>query len=701
MNKSILNFALLLGILLFPLSESYGQPWQQVNGYSGPWVNTIAVIPQGSGRANIFEGTTVDGVYLSTDAGKSWARVNSGLGSSDVTSLVVSGTSLYAGTWGAGVFLSTDNGTSWTAVNDGLTNNDVEALAVSNENIFAGTTTGIYLTTNNGTSWREVNADYTNALAVSGTNVFALTSIGVVRSTDNGASWGSVNNDLPANLYVTVLAASDSCVFAGTYGGGVYRSTNNGTSWTSLQADSTDRDYSLVVNGANLFLGTEDLGVFFSTDNGSTWNGTNLTNTAIQAIAISAGGGTTTMVAGTSTATFVSTDNGGTWSAANCGSTGLPNDTVQSVIVSGSNLFAASNDGVYLSTNNGTSWTSANSGLTGPVQCFADSDSTVFAGTNNGVFLSSDNGTSWVPANSGLTNLNVQSLLVSGANIYAGTVGGGVYRSAVNGISWTAVNSGLTDLNVTGLAAGGTYLYAATSGGGVFYSSPRVIEWAPRSSGLAGTSVKAIAAADTNAFAATDTIIYYSPHNGTNWNSADTGMPSGTRVRCFALDTITGSTNNIFAGTYGKGVILSTDTGKTWNPFNTGMSHTTVLSLMFSGNTLIAGTDRGVWTLVVPNVITGVKRKTVETPNRFSLSQNYPNPFNPTTMISYQLSVNSLVTLKVYDILGREVARLVNERQNAGDYTITFNASRLSSGVYFYRLTAGSFVTTKKLMLIK
>jgi len=88
-------------------------------------------------------------------------------------------------------------------------------------------------------------------------------------------------------------------------------------------------------------------------------------------------------------------------------------------------------------------------------------------------------------------------------------------------------------------------------------------------------------------------------------------------------------------------------------------------------------------------------------PKQFALEQNYPNPFNPTTLISYQLPVASEVSLKVYDVLGKEVATLVNERQEAGTYHFNFNASSLSSGVYFYRIKAGNFVSTKKMMLVK
>ncbi len=89
------------------------------------------------------------------------------------------------------------------------------------------------------------------------------------------------------------------------------------------------------------------------------------------------------------------------------------------------------------------------------------------------------------------------------------------------------------------------------------------------------------------------------------------------------------------------------------------------------------------------------------TPHDFALEQNFPNPFNPVTVISYQLSVNSFVTMKVFDVIGREVATLVNENLVAGNYDIAFNAANLSSGVYFYRLTAGGMVQTKKMILQK
>ena len=85
----------------------------------------------------------------------------------------------------------------------------------------------------------------------------------------------------------------------------------------------------------------------------------------------------------------------------------------------------------------------------------------------------------------------------------------------------------------------------------------------------------------------------------------------------------------------------------------------------------------------------------------FSLSQNHPNPFNPSTVINYEIPKASIVRLKVYDVLGREVATLVNEEKPAGRYNVTFDASKYSSGIYFYRITAGDFSQIKKMVLLK
>jgi hypothetical protein len=100
------------------------------------------------------------------------------------------------------------------------------------------------------------------------------------------------------------------------------------------------------------------------------------------------------------------------------------------------------------------------------------------------------------------------------------------------------------------------------------------------------------------------------------------------------------------------------------------------------------------------STVTAVE-ETKPLPKQFFLSQNYPNPFNPTTVINYQLPIISQVTLKVYDVLGREVRILVSERQSAGNHSAVFDAKNLPSGIYFYTITAGQYTQVRKMMLIK
>ncbi len=105
----------------------------------------------------------------------------------------------------------------------------------------------------------------------------------------------------------------------------------------------------------------------------------------------------------------------------------------------------------------------------------------------------------------------------------------------------------------------------------------------------------------------------------------------------------------------------------------------------------------GTWKDYHPTAIKNIPN----VPEKFQLMQNYPNPFNPSTTIEYQISSNSLVTLKIYNVLGQEVATLVDKMESPGNYSVRFNADKLASGTYFYRLQTGEFAQTKKMLLIK
>ena len=161
------------------------------------------------------------------------------------------------------------------------------------------------------------------------------------------------------------------------------------------------------------------------------------------------------------------------------------------------------------------------------------------------------------------------------------------------------------------------------------------------------------------------------------------------------------------------GVLISMDFGATWNPYNNALPTTHLTSLLigpYSDTMFVSTTTHGV--LKVWDYLTGIYENH-PLPDRPVLQQNYPNPFNPRTTIQFEIpGVETLparthgagghaTSLRVYDVLGREVATLVNEDLKPGRYVRIFDGSRVASGVYFYRLEAGGFTATRKLILIR
>jgi hypothetical protein len=165
------------------------------------------------------------------------------------------------------------------------------------------------------------------------------------------------------------------------------------------------------------------------------------------------------------------------------------------------------------------------------------------------------------------------------------------------------------------------------------------------------------------------------------------------------------------------GVYESTDDGVSWNPINDGLppnppvsalaiqEYFTTYFELYAGLFNDTTNGAGIYKL---GITVDVEETDNEIPSKYLLEQNYPNPFNPSTSIQYAISNlpdgkagRQFVTLKVYDVLGNEIATLVNEEKPAGSYEVKFESSGLSSGVYFYKLKAGSFVETKKMILLR
>jgi hypothetical protein len=475
-------------------------------------------------------------------------------------------------------------------------------------------------------------------------------------STPIFAQWMQTSG--PNGFYVSCFAVLDTNIFAGTMEGGVFLSTNNGTSWTAVNSGLTNNDIrSLAISGTNIFAGTGG-GVFLTTNSGTSWTNSGLTNTSIRSLAIS---GTNIFAGGWGV--FLSTNNGTSWTSVN---SGLTDSSISSLTVSGTNIFAGTwQSGVFLSTNNGTSWTAVNSGLTDiTILSFAISGTNIFAGTWGGyVNLTTNNGTSWTSVSSGLPNYSsIMSLAVSGTSIFAGTEYGGVYLSTNNGTSWSEVNSGLMNNYIVSLAVSGTNIFAGTWGSGVWLRP--LMEIIPVELTSFTASVKP------------------GGHVVLNWSTA-----TELNNRIFEIERRPVDDGQFMTIGFVEG------RGTTTEPQNYN----------FADNNVSPGTY-------------GYRLKQIDfdgsfeylneimvdvPPSDFELNQNYPNPFNPSTTISWQSPADGHQTLKVFDVLGNEVAVLVDEFRSAGRYEATFDAGNLASGIYLYKLQAGDYIQTKKMILMK
>jgi hypothetical protein len=754
--KNLFRFLVLL-ISLFAYPCLLIAQWVQCNGpYGG---NLLCFASKG---ANLLVGGN-GGVFRSTDSGSSWLYTGfrnvsvvaleafaTGAGGTVFFAGVDSGTSAGAGA----VFLSTDNGSSWTPASTGLQSAIVNSFAATSGSagdtlLFAATNIGVFRSSDHGASWLSSGLTVSDmyALAVcpngaGGTSLFAGGFYGISRSTDDGTSWVAADSGFAGQHITNCFAVSPNgeggtSIFAGT-DFGIYLSTDNGDSWTEVYADSThsiDLDglahfiyvHGLSVSpngkgGTNIFAGDET-GVYLSTDYGKHWTqvNTGLTNYYIHNLASYPNGtGGTNLFAATSDGVFLSTDNGGRWAET---SAGLICQRVNAPITSGANLFAATDNGIFRSVNDGKDWIRVITGLTTPyVEALAmvpteAGDTILLAATDSSVIRSTDNGAGWESADSGLivgnSNFRCFASSSSGAGgtiIFLGASRlsvvnysypptSGVYRSSDYGATWVYTGVGERFVNALLVSRGNVFVGTYT---GVYRSADNGEHWTKVNTGLIDSVVEALAGTDSGIFAGTSFGggVFRSTNEGETWTQVNDGMANASVNSLLALSRDEGRTA-LFAGT-DSSVFLSVDNGATWKTVGAGLEGMEILSLAVSGENLFAGTlTNGVWRRPLSEMMTPVSTRTGEPPREFSLRQNYPNPFNPTTYISYQLPINALVILKVYDVIGREVRTLVNERQPAGVHSVRFNASNLPSGVYFYRMRAGPVIQTKKSVVIK
>lgn len=376
---------------------------------------------------------------------------------------------------------------------------------------------------------------------------------------------------------------------------------------------------------------------------------------------------------------------------------------------------------VFRTTNGGVNWTTIPvGGITNELYCiYAINDNLAFVGEgyvsgNAGLFKTTNAGLNWnTILTTGNNNGSFSGLAFTklNGNLFGLAIAEKVYRSSNTGTNWVELNAGVTGVsnaqNSLMIVDNEFYGFGMNNGAArIRLTTNNSTSWVTQQINVSGNYTSAIAFHSNKLYGvgATSTslpMISRTTDGGNSWNSINIG--SGVTGTCYFV-WVPGTPVVYILGSNG-GIKRSTDNAMTWVTTPTpGVTNLTHFDFFQAGMVVygyaVSSNGDVIKLADTLNVLTGVNGN-LSIPESFSLSQNYPNPFNPVTNIKYSIPQNTHVRISVYDILGREVSAPVNEFKQAGSYEVNFNASDLGSGIYYYKINAGNFTNTKKMILIK
>lgn len=663
-----------------------GATWTKVLDWSynqrrGIW--TVQLNPQ---NPNTVWAATTEGTFRSYDGGITWTQVhtvlmamNLAINPADTNIVFIACGNLSSA--GTGIYRTTNGGTNWTRLTTGLPTSWGGRARLT---IFNGAPNVVYASIGNGSS--------------SGAGTW------LCRSTNNGDTW-------------TILSTTDYATYQGWYShfavvhpvdsskiicGGIdlWKSTAGGTNlirksdWAAWYfgvpppggpegppnySHADHHTFAIHPTNPNIVYFGNDGGVFRTTDFGETFEGRN------------GGYQTTQFYNGFSCAP---TDSLLALGGLQDNATAIYQGTVAwRRVIGGDGCWTAvhpvnpdtmygswQNLSIVYSTNRLQSYTSIpppSTSLTsfaGPYVLAPSRPRTLFAGRDK-IFKSTTGGTNWIATNNNLTldgnpALSMAISYSSPDTVYVGTAPvvarAGIFRTTNGGTSWQNITATLPDRYPIDMAVD------------------------PNNAAIVYLTLGGFGSAH----------LFRSSDAGQNWNDIGTGLPD-VPTASVVVDPLYPS--HIYVGN-DIGVFLSSDAGVSWQSFQTGLPDAAIimdLTISASNRMLRAATHgNGAYQRRLIDPLVGVEEDQFQATD-FKLEQNYPNPFNPTTNFPFSIAKIQFVSLKVFDILGREVEIFVNEVKHPGTYTVTWDAAGLPSGIYICRLSAGSFVQTRKLVLLR
>jgi len=710
--------------------------WEPI-GPNGITSNAIAVDPQ---DANIIYAGGLSGLYKTMDGGSNWEIISSLIPNYRVSAIAINfNNPNIILSWLQNNFdaismklmRSTNAGITWTEV---LTGSGFGGSIIFNpdntQRVFANANSdSLYLSTDGGINWVALSSiesvrAFTMFLEDPNIMYAVSNSVELYKTTNAGQSWNLQNSQLPASFETLQVSINNpDIIFAGDEffeeDGGFYRSTDGGANWSYL------------INGFGQ-------------------------SKSVSNIAVDPGNANVVYAGGWATGLYRSTNMGDQWTLI---SGSIHDNYILAITTTtNSNIYCAFGGSIYFSTDQGSSWQSLVGNLQNidvfKVVSHPTNPGIVYTSSLGGVYRSSDGGINWQQINNGLLDTDVFALAIDPINpniLYAGTFGALIYKTTDAGDTWIEKSNGLPGLGLAIILRltvhpndpswiwTGDYSAYQSMNGGENWSEFMIM------GNQINEMVYAPGHPDTMYAYSGSSVLYRSTDRGVNWEVRNTTQslenlavdPTNSEVlyaTSFNIGEITKSTdggltwnvvhstsnvreisinpqhsNYVYAATFGSGVQRSTDSGTSWHNYNNGLENLACFSVQPATGQphklFVATFGNSIYQ--VEETVTSIEDHEKPVVLDFKLSQNYPNPFNPSTTIKFSLPVTlsgdegSFVTLKIYNALGEEVAVLLDKELTTGTYEVEWNASNIPSGVYFYQLKTGSFVQTKKMILMK
>jgi photosystem II stability/assembly factor-like uncharacterized protein len=639
-------------------TEDDGENWTSVS-YGLPWNNFTALGITSNGI--IFAGNTQGNILYSTDGGADWSYSPS---SSGINAIAINDLDeIFIG--GAYAFQkSTNYGISWITIENGLQaypNKEVETILCTEEGVWAGLNKeGIFFLPNNRNTWEPKNNGLSSSikirslLKIGSTNIIAGSNLGIYLSQNSGNQWAISNSGLNCLNFLDIETTETTNIF-GCFDGGIYVSLDEGetwqlkgeylpkNNWEKLAVDSENRIYTATYWGDDNLVRSDDFGDTWVNLTDSTTNFQGIRDIVVSPISDDV------FVCG-HTGIFRSTDFGNSWET-------IFYDWANTINIHPNGDLYAGTYKVFRSTDNGGTWSSIYTGNNiGAIEFMQDSILVITSGLD--ILYSLDSGSTWeysnqnIPEASSISDLIITNL----GNPLVSMYNEGIFYNYDFDLPWIESQFGLDNQRINSLEKFGNKILAATKGSGLFYNFEDYlpVELSTFYIEIEGETVTL------------------------KWSTSSEINNLGFEIFC---------NDKLIGFKEGKG------------------SSTQITNYIFVDKQFMNGEKKyDLYQVDYNGKREKIASRTLNLEHntyKFNLSDNYPNPFNPTTTIKFTIPMHSFVTLKIFDLLGREISTLVNEDISPGIYEAAFDGSTFASGIYIYQIKAGEFSSSKKLILMK